>query len=879
MPSKAFKLAESIVSNPVMNDIVTNTTAVPATITTEIQSSTDQGVASVDDLPTAGNNAGDIQLVEATNRLYVWNGSGWYNIALINTSPTWDSGGQPSASYALDADSPQDATVITLAASDPEGLPISYSHVTSGSMDSMATISQDSSVFTITPKTVAQVGEGVELTGSITFRASDGVNILPYVSSFTLSFVSIIENSKYTTLLATATGTSDNNNITDSSTNNYTITVNGDAHAGTFSPYRHGGYSWDFEGGSTADDTAVGEAVVAQSSGTDFNVGTNDYSIELWIKHRTAATSGTNTNHRIFEFNDIPNGGSNNILSIRHYASGNNKNFHVIENGTNLFQSSSDPLDGEWHFIQVIRTGGTTTLYVDGSSDGSASSTTNISAISRIVVGGWYEYNYGFDGQIADFRFSNTARTAGTPTERLTSDSNTKLLVCSKPYLVDESGTATSVYLAAASGLTSRDKPTVTPLSPFDNLEYSATDHGGSVYFDGTGDYLDVTSPPSLGQNNWTFETWYYPTSSGAIYFMSQGNSDTQGATTFSYNFSTSAYNIQIYITNNYYNWVTSTVSVNNNQWHHVALTHEWNGATGGTYKVYHNGTLLDSDTHLNKFWEYSTIAGKPLGAGVYKWAGAVTNPVYFSDWRLSDSVVYSSNFTLPTSPLSSTGSTLHYKGTDASIIDKSQGSNLKLVGNTTGSTTQAKFANTKSMYFDGTGDYVGLPAGSLDLGSSDFTIEAWIYQNANSGSGNDSHVIYSDWVNINADKSVLFRVTDSTGQKIQFLYTTDGSTNNVYTSTATISNSTWTHVAVCKDSTSLRVYIDGTREVWASSPSFTLNPNSGTTVGPLIGSVYDNNLSSYRQFFDGYMQDVRITKGLARYTANFTPPTASLKG
>ena len=173
----------------------------------------------------------------------------------------------------------------------------------------------------------------------------------------------------------------------------------------------------------------------------------------------------------------------------------------------------------------------------------------------------------------------------------------------------------------------------------------------------------------------------------------------------------------------------------------------------------------------------------------------------------------------------------------------------------------------------------MGLPAGSLDLGSSDFTIEAWIYQNANSGSGNDSHVIYSDWVNVNADKSVLFRVTDSTGQKIQFLYTTDGSTNNVYTSTATISNSTWTHVAVCKDSTSLRVYIDGTREVWASSPSFTLNPNSGTTVGPLIGSVYDNNLSSYRQFFDGYMQDFRNTKGLARYTANFTPPTAPLKG
>ena len=146
--------------------------------------STIEQVASTEDLTSVGNTVGDQRVIN--NNLYIWNGTGWYRIALINANPTWDSGGQPNSSYELDADSPQDPTIITLAASDPDGITINYSYVTSGSMDSMATISQDSSVFTITPKTKAQAPDGG--TGSITFRASDGVNILPQVSSFTLEF-------------------------------------------------------------------------------------------------------------------------------------------------------------------------------------------------------------------------------------------------------------------------------------------------------------------------------------------------------------------------------------------------------------------------------------------------------------------------------------------------------------------------------------------------------------------------------------------------------------------------------------------------------------------------------------------------------------------
>ena len=174
MPTKAFSQAKLLGTDNTIS--VTSLSAdIPIT----------EKLATVDDLPSTGV-IGEQAFIEETNRLYIWNGSGWYNIALINTTPTWDSGGQPASAYELSADSPQTATTITLAASDPEGLSIDYSYVTSGSMDSIATVSQDSSVFTITPKTSLQAPDGG--TGTITFRASDGINIVPSISEFTLQF-------------------------------------------------------------------------------------------------------------------------------------------------------------------------------------------------------------------------------------------------------------------------------------------------------------------------------------------------------------------------------------------------------------------------------------------------------------------------------------------------------------------------------------------------------------------------------------------------------------------------------------------------------------------------------------------------------------------
>ena len=151
------------------------------------ESITDAGIKSTDIyatpdlLPLSGVSEGSQAFVNSTNRFYIWNGTGWYNIALVNTNPTITSGVEPSYTFEIDGT----PIVITLIASDPEGVPLTWSSaVTAGSLGSTATIGQVDNVFTVTPSTNRD-DAGVF---SVTFTASDGVNLATAVSEFTLSF-------------------------------------------------------------------------------------------------------------------------------------------------------------------------------------------------------------------------------------------------------------------------------------------------------------------------------------------------------------------------------------------------------------------------------------------------------------------------------------------------------------------------------------------------------------------------------------------------------------------------------------------------------------------------------------------------------------------
>jgi len=791
--------------------------------------------ADVNSLPDTGNKVGDQAFVEASNRLYIWNGSGWYNIALINTAPTWDSNGQPASSYVLSADSPQTTTSITLAASDPEGLPISYTYVTGGSMDSIATVSQDSSVFTITPKTSAQAPDGG--TGSITFRASDGINILPQVSSFTLNFISVIENSRYTTLLATATGTSDNNNITDASSNNHTMTVNGDAHAGTFSPYRSGGYSTRFL-------ASLSNYVRASSAPT---LGNGTWTVECWVYFDDVPTS----NKHIF--------GQNNWTGISsHWAffADSTKQIRFSYGSGGISVSNNVIADRTWHHICATRdTNGLITLYVDGGSVGTAAGITNNFTYNDMMIGGNSNGQYS-NVKIRDCRMvvgNVITPPIGGPTEPLTAVPNTVFLALHKPYLSYDTNSTTDNVFSTVNGVVTSEA-----FSPYDYLEYSATDHGGSVYFDVDGDWITATGIDLSSAR--TIEFWYYKSTNSTaletIFSIGNGYTDNVGVSLFTRN---GDFEFRVGTSIVYDSGLS--LDLFDFTWHHIAIVI----SSSNSADLYINGSRKYSGSNVTRSNSMPISIGSSVNG--LTWNNTIEMQGFISDFAIFNSAKYSgTTLTIPTSPLSSSGAELHIKGTDASIIDKSQGSNLKLVGGPTGSTTQAKFSNTKSIDFGSTSDTYVMEAPSGAGYTGEFTIEFWMYNTD----------ITSTWQSLITNSyvtgSYYFRLYKQTGNGQFALY--HNSTSARLSSIGNIANNTWTHVAIVRDSSNdITVYQDG-----SSIGSYNNSDVFGTASNPInIGKGGVGDSTNYPM--SGYIQDLRITNGLARYTANFTPPTASLEG
>ena len=140
-------------------------------------------VTNLSDLTAISSPAtGQSVLVTSTNKLYIYNGTGWYLIAEVtNLSPTAITG--LNATYDLATDGT--ATTITLNSTDPEGATLTWSHaVTTGTLGSTATITNVNNVFTITPSTTTSDAGSF----SVTFSASDGSQAATSVSAFTLAF-------------------------------------------------------------------------------------------------------------------------------------------------------------------------------------------------------------------------------------------------------------------------------------------------------------------------------------------------------------------------------------------------------------------------------------------------------------------------------------------------------------------------------------------------------------------------------------------------------------------------------------------------------------------------------------------------------------------
>jgi hypothetical protein len=155
---------------------------------------------------------------------------------------------------------------------------------------------------------------------------------------------------------------------------------------------------------------------------------------------------------------------------------------------------------------------------------------------------------------------------------------------------------------------------------------------------------------------------------------------------------------------------------------------------------------------------------------------------------------------------------------------------------------------------FDGNGDYLSLTGNSsFQFGTGDFTVEMWVYISANAA----NQQTFLDIRGAATATPFTFGIYQSK------LLIYDGA---VRQSSATVTSGQWYHFAACRSGGTLRLFIDGISYYSASSTTnFTTGANS-----IYIGRGFD--AAAY--YTNGLIGPLRIKKGVARYTANFTPPT-----
>jgi hypothetical protein len=649
-------------------------------------------------------------------------------------------------------------------------------------------------------------------------------------------------NFEYTTLLLPGNGTNgaQNNTFLDSSTNNFTITRNGNTTQGTFSPFSQTGWGNYFDG--TGDYLSI-------ASNAAFSVGTGDFTQESWIY----PLNWTGSISTIFVVSST--GGL--------WVGKNASNFVVRAFGVaDQLQTTQFPAVNQWTHVAVVRSGTTLSLYYNGSRIATTTNSYNF-AQGILAIGDDGGGSGPFAGYISNSRlvkgtaiYDPTASYFTPPTAPLTAVSGTSILTCQSNRFIDNSSNAFAI--------TRNGDVSVQAFSPFNpTAAWSAATYGGSGYFDGSGDYLrcsqNTNAAFSLGTGDFTFEAWVFPTAYGGsgTFIACQNQSNGSAGLSFGlYLTSAGLTGLLVGPSSGGYAVNITGTTVPLNAWTHVAVTR-----SGNNFTVWKNGvsdTTATSTVTISQDSSSGNLGGWNIGASPVT-AQNITG--YISDARLvKGTAVYTTAFTPPTAPLTAiTNTSLLTNFTNAGIYDATSKNDLETVGNAQISTTQSKFGGS-SMYFDGTGDYLyGKNTRLLDIGSGDFTIEGWLYPTT---SGTTRAIVSQFNTNGTGPGWTSYLKTTNV---IEFY---GGSGTITVTGTTAVSANAWSHFAICRYGSTITIYVNGVAGGTGTNSSF-----SDDTTGPVEVGARGGAGSIP---FTGYIDDLRITKGIARYTSNFTPPTTA---
>ena len=650
----------------------------------------------------------------------------------------------------------------------------------------------------------------------------------------------------YNSLLLSGNGSNNANNNTflDSSSNNFAITRNGNTTQGTFTPY---GPNWSnyFDG--------VGDSISAPSV-NNLIVASGDFTFECWINPGSQPGS----------YNTIFGGDTTGAFLFSITGSGTSTGIHINPYGSaGAYTQTYTFTQGVWYHIAATRSGTSLKVFVNGTQLGATvTDSTNYSSASR-TVGGAGASNQNYLGYVSNMRlvkgtavYTSNFTPSTTP---LTAITNTSLLTCQSNRFIDNS---TNAYAITASGNTNVQR--FSPFSP--SAAYSASTTGGSGYFDGSGNYLSAATNTAFncGTGNFTIEAWLNISSYPGYYPLIIGNNNgtwSAGAIALTaQNFTSGGPNkisLSINDINSSGGTLVSSTTNSFNTWMHVALVRD-----GTNLVLYINGSPTSTTISSGVVFDWGKN-GLLVGGGNWDTGLNSYYAGYISNLRLvKGTAVYTSAFTPPTAPVTAiSGTSLLTNFTNAGVIDSTMQHNIETVGDAKISTTQSKFGGS-SMYFDGTGDYLlTSPNPNLSFGTSDFTVEMWVY--LNSGSAYQ----YVIGATANGGMQIGLNVPIS-GTPTIAVATANGSWILNFGASITIPSATWRHIAVTRSGSTNRAFINGVQlgSNITDSTNWTF-PNNRLQVGATLGA----------EAFAGYMDDLRITKGYARYTANFTPPTTAL--
>jgi hypothetical protein len=664
---------------------------------------------------------------------------------------------------------------------------------------------------------------------------------------------------KYTTLLLNAenpTGNSsiiNNNYIQDTSNAPVVLTRTGNPTPNSFGPY---GNNWSILFNGTTDYlTFPGSNTALQG------IAYANMTLEFWIylpnpfgpSNLTIIQKGQ-TSVSNYEWGLYLAGSTNSAggMSIRWQP--NSGSGSAINN----YSSSGLTINtSTWYHMAISVSGTTVYFFLNGASAGSA--TVSLSGYASTVPIGIANCNNGTNTFQACY-ISNLRILKGTalytsaftpPTTPLTAVTNTVLLTAQSNRFLDNSTTA--------SILTPVGTPSIQKYAPFNySNNYTTTIDGGSIYFNGTTDYVANTTPPAniinWGAPNFTVEYWVYP-----IVFSSGpngespvlGNMTPVTATNDNWSFgpiSSGAVKFYYFVGNSQSLFTSATITAN--QWYHLVFVNSSNYMT-----IYINGVASAQ----------GSVAGTPRYSSSYTLSLGCISTTYFngyvSDIRITNGVVYASNFTPPTTPLTPiANTTLMINGTSGAIVDKARQCVITTIGNAKSNTTTFKFGSA-SMQFSGTGDYLISEANNLtSFGSGPFTVEGWVYFNTVTGA---QYIL--DTRTAGTSTTGMAFSSNATGYPVVTINNT-----TLITGSSPFTPNTWIHFAVVRTTSNVvTTYLNGSN-VGGVTSTVSLTDNYLT-----IGTSIDKRDTTSTNHLNGYLDDVRVSR-YPRYVANFTPPTAT---